>query len=555
MLKLENEKIKSALKFWIIVIGITIFATIPYLSKEDIWADDFTYHLNRILSIANEFKAGNFPSLIHFTLLDGFGYANPLFYPELFLHIPAVLINAGLDILFTYKFFIIMITFFTIIVTYFSAKRIFNNESISWNVTLLYVLSTYRLGDVFVRAAIGELLSFLFLPLVLLGLYEIIFGENKKWWIICFGIWGVVNSHVLTTVMTAGIILFMCAINIVRILKDKKRLTNLVIAGVISILLSLSYFLPYIEQNKNDIFVKDMIRVNGYETVINGQFLSDHASSFQDLLKNDLEGFGFEFSKGLLLILLPVLILRCKNIKYKKDTFLIQCIVMGIITIIVTSKLFPWKSLEILAIFQFPYRISILATLFLSFVSGFVMYEVFDNKKDMQTIMIFLILLIVGTQLANVDINRRVDVNGVVDERYVNESPIGNKEYLPMNFKNNISYVYNINDPDIEIEFTKQNKKVEFYYDYDNDFNINIPFTYYKGYIAYVEDNNGNKTDITVEKNPNNSNVLIVSEEKVKGDVTVEYKMTVIQIISYIISYTTLLALLCYIVINSRKKK
>jgi len=553
MFKLENEKVKKMLKFWLITIGITFFATIPYLSKEAIWGDDITYHLNRILSIANELKAGNFPVLIHFRLLDGFGYANPLFYPELFLYIPATLINLGCDLLFTYKFFIVLITFATVIITYLSAKRIFKNEPISWNITLLYVLATYRLGDVFVRSAIGEILAFVFLPLVLLGLYEIIFGENKKWWIICFGIWGVVNSHVLTAVMVAGIIICVCAINVVRILKDKKRFVNLVMAGVISILLSLSYVLPYMEQNKNDLFVKDMIRVNGYVTVIDGNFMYDHASTPQNLLGNKLEGIGFEFSKGLLLILIPILIFRCKNMNYKKDAFLIQCIILGIITTIISSQMFPWKSLSFLAIFQFPYRISILSTLFLSFASGFIIYEVFDNKRDMQTIMIFLILFTVGTQLANVDINKGLEFERIVNGTYASGSLIGNQEYLPTHFHNDIKYVYNLDNPDVEIEFTKQNKKIEFYYDGDNDFNINIPFAYYKGYIAYVEDDNGNRKDLKLEKNPDNANVIVSSDEKVKGNVTVEYKMTPMQMVSYVISYTTLLVLLGYVFIKRKK--
>lgn len=542
MLKFKNEKTINVLKFLFIALGITIFANIPYIQKGAVWGDDITYHLNRILSISEGLKNGQFPILIHSEILDGFGYGNPLFYPELFLYLPALLINIGLSISISYKIFIFVITFLTVILTYYSADRIFKNKLISWNITLIYTLATYRLGDIFVRAAIGEFLAFTFLPLIIAGLYEIIFGENKKWWLICFGIFGIVNSHALSFILTISLIIVICLINMRRIIKDKKRIINLVLAGVISILLSLSFLLPYIEQKNSNTFYMDL--------VIGGSTLYDNDSTIQDLFKNDLKGNAFDFSKGILLMLFPLLIFKCKDINYKKDTFLIQILVLGFITAIMTTEFFPWIHLPFFSILQFPYRISILTSLLLSFVSGFIIYEVFENKKDMQTLMTFLILLIVGLQLSNVETNK----NNLTIEQILsgdNAQVIGNQEYLPEKYNRDIKYVCNLDTQEIPIEFSRENSKIEFNVsESDLNFRYHIPLTYYKGYTAYVETTDGNKTNVKTENDPSNGNVIISSEEKISGRVVVKYKITIIQLISFILTSITLIGLIVWICIK-----
>jgi hypothetical protein len=237
-----NEKIKENFKILIIILVLTFLISIPYLNSEPIFVHDISYHTNRIVELANEIKNGNFPVLIHSNLLDGFGYANSLFYPELFLYIPAILIYCGVNFLISYKILTILSTFFTILFTYYAANRIFKKKNIAWTVTLLYSTAFYRLTDIYVRGAIGEVLAMTFLPLILAGIYEILLGDNKKWWIICFGFFELVNSHVLTFAMSVIFIILLCAININKIFKDKKRLINLVIAGVISILLICSLY-------------------------------------------------------------------------------------------------------------------------------------------------------------------------------------------------------------------------------------------------------------------------------------------------------------------------
>ena len=221
-----NEKVKENLKVIIIALAIAIFACVPYLQETSIDGNDISYHISRFASIAEELKLGNFPIAIHSSLLEGLGYANSIFYPELFLYIPALLLLCGLEIFKTYTVFIIIINFATVLITYYSAKHIFKSKEKAWITTLMYTLATYRLGDIFVRAALGEVIAFTFLPLILAGLYEIIIGDNKKWWLVCFGIWGIVNSHIITCALMLVCIMLICLMNIKRIFADKRLLCS-----------------------------------------------------------------------------------------------------------------------------------------------------------------------------------------------------------------------------------------------------------------------------------------------------------------------------------------
>lgn len=50
----------------------------------------------------------------------------------------------------------------------------------------LYILMPYHLNDMYIRNALSEFLSYIFIPLVFLGLYKL-FQKEKGEWILCIG--------------------------------------------------------------------------------------------------------------------------------------------------------------------------------------------------------------------------------------------------------------------------------------------------------------------------------------------------------------------------------
>lgn len=542
-----KEKIIDKSKILGIILILTFLISIPYLNFEPITAHDISYHANRIISISEELKAGHFPVLIHSNLLDGFGYAGPLFYPEIFLYIPAILTAFGLNFLTSYKLFTMITTFFTLLFTFYSANHIFKKKNIAWTITILYGTSFYRLADVYERGAIGEVLAIVFLPIIICGLYEIIFGENKKCWIICFGIFGLINSHVLTFAMSIILIITICLINMLRIFKDKKRLITLIIAGVISILLIFSFVLPYLEQSSSDKFNVD-------EKIYNGAFLQSYSVSLKELINNRF-GIG-DFYKGIgtILLILPVFIIVCKD-KDNQTKFMKQLFGIGLVVLFASTSIFPWEALcnkfNSITTLQFPYRLNIISTLLFSFVGGYALCQIIGNKLELNKLVYILLILFTLNLLSSLNINS----GNFTEETIINSAPVGNGEYKPYALKQKDTKVHNIANEE-EIEYTRISSKLQFEYaNKEDEMIIHIPLAYYKGYIAYLEDENGNKTELILEEEPKTKNVIVKNDKILNGKITIEYKMTTIQKVGYIITYITLIGLTVYIFIDKFKVK
>lgn len=85
---------------------------------------------------------------------------------------------------------------------------------------------------------------------------------------------------------------------------------------------------------------------------------------------------------------------------------------------------------------------------------------------------------------------------------------------------------------------------------------IHIPLVYYKGYKAYIEEENGNKTELFISQDEYSKNIHLNSGRIITGKVIVEYKITIIQKFSYLVTTITLILLTIYIArINKNKLK
>lgn len=69
---------------------------------------------------------------------------------------------------------------------YCFAKKLTKSKLIATLIAILYMLMPYHLTDMYIRNAIGEFLSYIFVPLVFLGLYNL-FHKEKEDWILCIG--------------------------------------------------------------------------------------------------------------------------------------------------------------------------------------------------------------------------------------------------------------------------------------------------------------------------------------------------------------------------------
>lgn len=69
---------------------------------------------------------------------------------------------------------------------YWFVNKLIKSKEVGALAAILYMLMPYHLNDMYIRNALGEFLSYIFIPLVFLGLYKI-FQKEKGIWILYVG--------------------------------------------------------------------------------------------------------------------------------------------------------------------------------------------------------------------------------------------------------------------------------------------------------------------------------------------------------------------------------
>lgn len=201
----------------LLLIAIWIIADIPMFMTFLPQSHDSAFHLYRIQGIAEGLRNGDFPVRMQYAQIQGFGYPVSIMYGDIFLYPAAILHLLGLSVNTSYKMFVLVLNAFTIGTTYLIVRRVFRSSYIAIIASALWTLAPYRLVDVYLRGAVGEYAALFFLPILLYGLYAIVFESNGFAWIwAAIGISGVILSHVISVIMVFIPVIILLAAGLVR---------------------------------------------------------------------------------------------------------------------------------------------------------------------------------------------------------------------------------------------------------------------------------------------------------------------------------------------------
>ena len=129
-------------------------------------------------------------------------------------------------------------------------KTISKNDFAALLAGVFYMIAPYRLLNTYVRLAVGEMISFIFIPIIFRGVYYILNGKTKKSYLYILGTIGLILSHNISTLLTFILGLFYVLINIKK-LKDKNIFKTLCISTAIIILSVLFFEVPLLEQKSS----------------------------------------------------------------------------------------------------------------------------------------------------------------------------------------------------------------------------------------------------------------------------------------------------------------
>lgn len=564
MLKNEN-KIKKLICYLLIIIITTI--SLLFIFRDNIVlkeGQDLTFHLNRFLGIANCFEEGQIPPKIYPYANYGYGYATPLFYCDLFLYPFGILYHFGVSAVVCYKLCLFVYTLLGNVLVYYIFNKETNDQKISLIAVMLYCFANYHLQNIYVRAALGEVLAMSFIPLVLYAIYKILVKNEDSWLLLGLSFSCLVMCHLISTFLYGMFFFVMIVIYVIINRKDfnliKKTIITIIKGTILALLLTAWYLLPMLEQLCSQTFWLN-INAEQYNDINSG------AQSVKTLLTNilaisDWNAFKIQAnaSAGMLLVSLPFGICLIKKNKYIS--------IIAIYSLFLYLIIFGFIPGDFLNIIQFYFRLYIVIFPLLVIVSVYLI----SNLKNMNVKKIICVLVCVyslvntvvciqQTKQGKYYLNNNADIyeinyiNSFLYQLDYNHDELGGAEYLPYTERVNYEKDNYIKFRDeygtfvkYHPDFRSLNEKkdfstYEFTIECDNQgTEVLLPISYYKGYSAYIYKNNEwLKNDISYDEVTKR---LVVPTEEGTNNYKVTYTGTVVQKVSLSISLLTLIMLL-----------
>lgn len=528
-----NLKKIFSVKIFIVYAFVSLLYLFPAFKNMEIFGFyDTAFHINRALSLESIFS-----SPINFETFRSYGMQVNNFYPWLTLY-PLFLLIKFTNLAIGYNLFLYIVTLITLFICHYVMYEITKKHVTSSFFAIIYTTSSFRSVEIFLRGAMGELLAMSILPLILLGFIKLYDSKKESWVMLAISMTLLIYTHVLSVAMTMVMIIIALIIQFYRKKKIEIFLIiKLIKAAIVTLLLSLAFIGPMIEQT----LYQDLNRP--YVDILQKRAIYLGKEFLIGSIDSELLSFGIGLT---LLICLIILTFNFKKLGIlSKITY-----IMGIISILLCTKIFPWFALQNtpLNIIQAPWRFMIFSTLFISFsVSLFIspQLEKFSYTRRRN----FILLLILDISILNyssvVNMVKEMNFQGTYSNEQMENKleEFENFDYVPIGYKKDQLLLKNHQVTEdgqvIYSSFSPNKDEITFTFKSSKGKTIVLPVFRYKGLTVTV-----NSKNATVLKQ--GGPFVTVKSESGINKVTIRYSYTFFSKISLFISIITLIVLLFY---------
>lgn len=567
--KLEALKNKRCVPYIIITI-IGILVSLPLIGLQIRGTDDGWLHLIRIIGIDNAVKNESFPFLIQPFFCNDWGYSMTAFYPSIVSYVPYFLSIFMGSFINGIKIFAAITVILSGITMYQFLMEITEKKKLALIGAIVYMILPYRLENIYNRFAIGEFTAFVFIPLVFLGLYNLLNGNGKKHYYIAIGATGLMLSHTISTIYTAVFCLIYILFNL-KLFFKKDVLIKCLINVIFILLISAIFWVPMLEFKQSAeyaIFEPDALKTSG-------KYVANNTIELWQLLKDKNEENGVSFVIGIPFITMLLLgIFVFKKLDQKLKDLYITNIVLAVISIIMCTKFFPWIIMpDFLCTLQYPWRLLGFALFFLTPICAINVYfliKEIKNKKTQDGIyMIVILILFIFTlkELSSYQIGYQT-IDSSYEEQIVQNPKIHyfsvNRDYMPLKaLKEQRGYLYTRTDETyvingeaiisneekyglkmkISLEKAKEGTKLE------------LPYLFYPGYTVKLVEKSSAETIINTSESENGFLQIMIPHDIENAEIIVNYTGTTIEKTAYIGSGISVILFICYIIYFRKKDK
>lgn len=517
---------------------------------------DTLFHLSRIEGYAQSLANGHIFPDIYLNKNDGFGYGSALFYCDFFLLVPALLYLSGLSLTTSYTFYIFSITLLTCFSIIYACKQLTTNPLVTYMAITLFLLSPYRITNIYTRGAVGEVTAMMATPIIIGALAKLFIFKKNATVALVLGLVGLLFSHNLSFALWCCVIVILVAINYKVILDHSNVLRCLIISPIIAFCLTTCFTFPLLEQTN-----AQQLYLHYYAT---NSDLNKTAQPFWSLFNpftmvNGHSGYSINFdqtlnvSLGWITTLLPLLHFLLKDTASKTMPYIKQITILGYCCLVLSTGIINFDLLPQLKIIQFAFRFISIALPMLSLSGAIALCNYFYYPKYLKLTITCLILFGFAYQIPYrnipISINSTTTYDqlldgSIVDPYFGNSSyvrvEVAGADYLPiggLNTKNMSHDVIEVaNNHSIPISS-------------DSQFTITspgayiLPKTYYKGYQVCDVANN---CQLVEKSNDGRCFVSLINP----GAYTIVYQKTTMHKLGIIISLMTSVVICVFIVLN-----
>ena len=377
----------------VLLLIVSFLPVISILRKGVYESGDLTVHTAFTINFYENLKSGIFIPLWASQLCGNYGF--PLFellYPLPF-YISSLFHVIGFSFLNSTKLLLIssyMVSGYTM---YFWAKDQFGKTS-GFVAAIFYLFAPYHLLDLHYRASVGEVLSFVFIPLVFLFARKIIVSPKLIWIVLeAVSIVLLALSHLATFVATMHLVIVYV---IFLYIEQRPKFINVLYYGIavlLGFLLSSYFWLPAILE----------VKYTWYKFIGLPGFIP-----FQELLFSPSRyGLLFQGNNGehrliigythLITFIILVILLLKKRFSQKELIYALWLFVSFIFVVfmILPQSQYVWKVFSYMNNFQFSWRLLIIVAFITSTIAGLITAKI----KHRGIIILLCIFVILSTIL------------------------------------------------------------------------------------------------------------------------------------------------------------
>jgi len=364
--------------YLLVLLLLLIPSQILMLKKPLYPSHDGLLHVMRIEQFHQAIIEGQIPPRIAPTFADNIGF--PIFIVNYqlpyFLAEPFMLTTN--DPIFAFKS-VMIITYLLSGVFSFLLFKNFGSNLASLTGSILFCYTPYRFANLFTRGALGESVSIMFVPLVLLALHLVAKKKKFSTLLLIISIFGLITSHSVIFLLFLPFFIFYI---IIFLKLNRQILINILFGVIFGILLSSFQLLPAI-------FEKQYTQFESFLNLYGGHFIG-----INQLFRIPKSGItpSSPFQIGLVSSLTVLLSLIFSL--FRKNVPVLFFLIMIFLSIfaIHSSSLWFWDHIFFLKYINFPWRFLSIVVISTAFLSVYLV-----NQTRFKMIAFFLITLALFT--------------------------------------------------------------------------------------------------------------------------------------------------------------